>query len=273
MKRAKQIKVGCILFLMGLFIVSGAVRFGIAETFFGEAPTGLLELKDYKYPVFLYVPKSYTPAKPYAFIMTVPGEGEDPDKNIAFWKGIGKRRSMLVMAPHNMWPEDLPYHMDQWLFNVKKDISSVYRLAPHRKYVIGKDEGAHYALYLGTTYPQEFSGVAVLGVDAWTGRFEPLLKPKSDPNEQLPILMVLKSDQGDKAKSAKKKAYEFESKGYPIEILQLEKGQKFSDYGVKKQIIEWLDDKSEKWTRVVEEKNKTLKQKFKNWFQDHFLVV
>ena len=241
-----------------------------ADTFFGAAPTGLLEITDYKYPVYLFVPPNYKPDRPFPLIVTVPGEGESPEKNIQFWTGLAKRKGLIVLAPTNIWPRELPaQNMDDWLIKIKKDIGERYQVAQNKVFLIGKEGGAHYAAYLGVRYPDEFSAVALIG-GSWAGRFENIIRLEKNPRKQLPFFEVLKDDDPELIRDTEAKALEFEKNGYPIYFIKLGKDEDFSSDEFKKKVLEWLDDKSQDWSRIAESRKKTLKEKMSVAIEEFF---
>ena len=242
-----------------------------ADTFYGDLPTGLLELQDYKYPVYLYVPTNYQPDRDYPLLISVPGEGESPEKNIEFWVGLAKRQSMLVLVPTNIWPQDTPDRVDKWLIRVKEDVRNRYRISPVKTYLIGKEGGAHYAAYLGVQYPEEFSAVAALG-GSWVGKFDKLIRLQSKARKQLPFFIAFKPEQGDLRERTEERAYEFEKKGYPVYLQTLEEGQDFSSDSFKRQMVKWLEEKSSAWRDAVEESKKPLKEKFILAVEEFFKV-
>lgn len=242
-----------------------------AETFFGTVPTGLVQLQDYKYPVFLFVPPNYKPDRGYAMILAIPGEGELPEDALKFWMGIAKRRSMIVLAPTNLRPEDMPNAMDTWILGIMKDVTARYRVASDRIFLIGKDSGAHYAAYLGVQYAEAFSGVALLG-GAWDGKFQKLIYSRKRPGEQLPIMIALHNEQSDLLAATERQALEFEKRGYPVTLLRMEPGETFEDSDFRKHVLEWLDTSSEDWKRVRSEREKSFKERFRKWLDQFFRV-
>ena len=241
---------------------------GQAATFFGNLPTGLIELTDYKYPAFLYVPANYKPEKTYPLIITVPEEGEAPDKNIEFWLGIAKRKSMLVLAATNLWSEDTPDRIDKWFLGIKKDVSDRYHIAPEKIYLIGKGGGAHYVTYLMTRHPEEFSAAAAID-GSWVGKFEKLLEPQSAPRNQRPIYVALANDDPGFFEKTEKWAYRFEKKGYPVYLEKLKKGDEISSDEFKKKLLAWLEEKSQKWQQVIRENQKSMKEKIRSGVEDY----
>ncbi|MCM8775695.1 MAG: hypothetical protein NC930_05035 [Candidatus Omnitrophica bacterium] len=251
-------RVPVILFFV--FFLGSLKFFAWGTTFFGEVPTGLLELKDYKHPVYLFVPPTYKAGREYPLLVTVPGEGESPEEQIQFWLSEAKRKSIIVMAPSNLWPEDLPYKMDEWILRIKKDLADRYRISPQKIYLVGKDSGAHYASYLGVNYPDEFTAVATLG-GSWIGKFEKLMRLQKTPRKQLPFFVALRKDQGHLLEATKQRAYQFEKKGYPVYFTQLGEDEDFSTRKFKLDLLAWLEENSGVWHEVVEKSKKTFKQK------------
>jgi hypothetical protein len=258
------------LFFISWLLAAAGGRESRAE-FYGTQATGLIELKDYKYPVYLYVPQNYKPDRDYALIITVPGEGENPEENIQFWVGAAKRKSMLVLAPTNIWPEELPFTVDEWLLRIKKDVMSRFRVGEQKVFLIGKEGGAHYASYLGTNYPDEFSAVALLG-DAWGGRYEKILRPQSQARRQNPFFVAFKEGQAEAIAAAESRAKDFLARGYPVYMEKLGPGEEFSQDEFKKRLLGWLEENAESWERVMAEKKKGWRERARIWAEEFFRV-
>lgn len=263
------------VFIVVFFLYSAFFLFelsGKADTFYGAAPTGLVELTDYKYPVYLFVPPNYKPDRSFPLIVTVPGEGESPEKNIQFWTGLAKRRGLIVLAPTNIWPEELPHQkMDDWLMRIKEDVGHRYQIAPNRVYLVGKEGGAHYAAYLGVRYPNEFSAVALLG-GSWVGKFEKLIRPENRIRKQRPFFIALKGDDEDLIKKTESIAYQFEKKGYPIYFIKLAENEEFSSDDFKKKLLEWLDKESQAWLKAIEESKRSVREKILIAIEEFFAL-
>jgi len=256
--------------IMFLSAAGGVCGISIADTFFGESPTGLIELKNYRYPVYLYVPQNYKPDRTYPLIVSIPKAGESPEKNIQYWTNLAKRRSMLVVSAENLRPEDVPYAMDEWLLGILKDIKGRYRIDEGKVFLAGREGGAHYAAYLATNYPAYFSA-AVLMDGSWSGPYEALLNPKNRAVKQVPFLVVAHGDDNELTQ-IEKKALKFEEKGYLVSLLRVpEKGTYDSD-DFKKKILEWLTEKSDVWQGVVKDSQKSFKEKTYAWFENFFRV-
>lgn len=261
MNQKRRKRVSFVLFLIFLAVFF-CWRFpALADTFFGEAPTGLLEITDYKYPVYLFVPPNYKPDRSFPLIVTVPGEGESPEKNIQFWQGLAKRKGLIVVAPTNIWPRELPaQNMDDWILKIKNDIGERYQVAQNKIFLIGKEGGTPYAAYLGIRYPEEFSAVALIG-GSWVGRYENIIRLETSPRKQRPFFVALKDEDPALVQKTETKALEFEKNGYPIYLIKLTQDEKFDSDEFKKKVLDWLEDKSQDWLRVTESRQKTLKEK------------
>ena len=244
---------------------------GNADTFFGTAPTGLLELQEYRYPVYLYVPQNYKPDRSYPLIISIPAEGESPEKHIQYWMSWAKRRSMMVLCPTNLRPEDLPANMDRWVLQIKSDLMRRYKIDPSKIFLTGRDGGAHYAAYLGVNYPEEFSAAALLN-GAWPGRFEKLLVPSRRPVKQIPFLVVAPAGDEGRIKDIEESALALEKKGYPITLMKVKSGEQIDSDAFKSKVIEWMQERSDSWMRVVHESQKSFKEKTFTWFENFFHV-
>lgn len=269
MKQTFQKRILFILFF--IFILSFQTQHVHAEELSETIPTGLLQLDEHKYPVYLFVPENYVLGKTYPLIVTMPAEGEDPLENIEFWTSFAKRRTFLILGVANVWPSDVPYRMDSWFLKIKNDVVERYNIDPNRVFMIGKDGGAHYAGYLGTKYPEEFSAIAMIN-GAWNGKFDKLIETKHSPAEQRPFFLVFSQDQKAAYESAKQQAYRFDQAGYPIVLSQLQDGEDLSSLEFKGTLLDAMTEKSKTWRAVIDESHKTFKAKFKKGVKEFFTV-
>lgn len=241
------------------------------ETAVAAVPTGLLQLEGYKYPVALWVPDGYTPKQSYPLIVAIPKQGASPELAVEYWKSMASRRNMLILAPTYLRPEDMPTKVDEWILGILKDVLERYRIDRNRIYLFGKDDGAHYAAYLGTKHAADFS-VIVLINGSWSGRFEQLIRPQLHASAQRPFLIYLKEDQQELYDETMAKAYQFEKKGYPVQVSKVVGEDALANIEFKKQLFDLMESKSQEWQSVVSEDNKTFKERFRMAVKDFFAV-
>jgi hypothetical protein len=242
-----------------------------AATYIGEIETGLTELRDFTYPVYIFVPPIIQPERKYPLIISIPDPGEAPEKNIELWTSIAKRQSLIVLVPTSKRIEDVPFDFDRWFFQLKAVVVNKYPVNPTKIYLIGNMGGAHYAAYLGINFPEEFSAVALLG-GSWIGKYEKLMKWQDSPTAQLPFFVVLKEDQEQLFQETQARAYVLDQKGYPIRLTRFQKGEEYLNSDFKKELLKWLEEKSESWQVVVQKREKTFKEKARRAIKNFFVV-
>ena len=242
-----------------------------ADTFLGETETGLIELKDFTYPVYIFIPPTLQPERNYPLIISIPDQGEAPEKNVELWTSIAKRQSMIVLVPTMKRIEDVPYDFDRWFFEMKTLVVHKYPVNQTKIFLVGNKAGATYAAYLGINYPEEFSAVGLLA-GSWGGRYDKILQFKSSPAQQLPFFVALKEDQEELFKQTEATATRLVQKGYPIKLVRFQKGEEFLNSDFKKELIAWLDEQSDKWRLVVEKTQKTLKERARRAVKNFFVV-
>ncbi len=259
------------LALFFIFLI-GVIPFRIhAETFLGEIETGLVELKDFTYPVYVFIPPSLKPEQKYPLIISIPDQGEAPEKNIELWTGIAKRQSMIVLVPTMKRIDDVPFDFDRWFFQTKALVVNKYPVNKTKIFLVGKESGASYAAYLGINFPEEFSAVGLLA-GSWVGRYEKIMQFQTTPARQLPFFVALKEDQEDLYRQTELKATDLVQKGYPLKLVRFQKGEEFLNSNFKKDLFAWLDEQAEKWRVTVEKTQKTFKQKARKAVKDFFVV-
>lgn len=259
-----------IFFLFVVFSLTGLLGPGAEAEFYGAAPTGLLELEK-KHPYYLFVPPDYSPEKSWPLAVIFGETEKDPRDVAASWADWAKANGFLVLVPA-IFPRDgaLPDELNQWLLDVKREVTERYRVHPSQILLVGLDSGAPYAAYLGVEYPSEF-GAAALIRKAWGGPLAALTEPSSDPERQIPFYVAV--DPKDAASSeVESQALAFEKKGYPVTLESLEADPEFSK--VQERITAWFRADLESRT-VTENPAKTkrgfkgiLKEIKKNVFED-----
>ncbi len=261
-----------VFFIFFLILALGAVPFySYAMTFVGEVKTGDLELADFAYPVYLFVPDNVQPGRKYPLIIAIPREGGDPKESLELWRSVAKRNTVLVLAPTFQPIDDTPYKWDRWFFQMKAVLTQMYPVNQKKIFLTGTDSGAHYAAYLGINYPDEFAAVALLG-GSWVGKFEKLMRYRSDAPMQIPFYVALKEDQNDLMQAAEKRGLDLSRKGYMLQVMQFGKGEEYLNTKFKDELLKWMTEKSESWQEVVEKEQKTFKEKFKQGIKDFFVI-
>jgi hypothetical protein len=241
-----------------------------ADTFIGTAPTGLIELPGYKYPVFLFVPPNYKPDREYTLMVAVSEEGGSPKDTVEYWMSNAKRQSFLVLAPSILWPQDVPYQMDRWLIEMKEDVCRRYRVGKNKIFITGSGSGADYASYLAVNYPREFSAAAVLG-SAWSGRLGALVRPTRRKSMQPPFLVALPGGAQNYA-DIERKALKLEQKGYPVYLLKVDQPDQMGTLEFKKKILDWLQEYGERRQQIVRESRKSWVEKTRSAVENFFRV-
>jgi predicted peptidase len=238
--------------------------------YIGDLPTGLMEL-DYRYPVFMYVPTNYSADRTYPLLITIPDQGQSVEENIKYWTGWARRRSMIVLSVHNIWPEDVPYTADKWLLKIKEDLAKRYRIDGNRVFIAGTGDGAHYAAYLGTNYPREFSG-GLLFNGSWTGKYSKLLQLRKNPIDQVPFMVVVPKDNQLMTIQVEQEALDLESKGYFVKLIQVNSNEDIGTDEFKEEILNELNENAEMWDRKSKKSGKSVKEKVSKWKDEFFKV-
>lgn len=264
--RSCTLFVGAVVLCLGLSFYKSSS--GGAATFFGEIPKGLVELKDYRYPVYVFVPPGHDNFLFNSMLLLIPDTRETPDELVQDWLQVAKKRNLIVVVSDvQRERSDVPYHTDAWMLKLKKDMADRYHVG--RTYLIGKGEGAHYAAYLAMQYPKEFSGAGLLD-GSWTGPFEKLIRISDKPVAQVPFFIALYAPDAELMTQTESKAYQLTAKGYPVYLERFEKDEKVDAVDMKTRMMDWLQKKAETWTQVLGKKGKTKKEKFSNWLGEFF---
>lgn len=236
-------------------------------------PSGLLEIKDYKYPVFLYVPANYRPDNSYPMVLIAPSEGAEAMEGIKYLKVLADRRSLFILSPHGLWTDDsdVPYMLDQWIMKIKTDVMQRFPIDKKRVYLAGKDTGANYAAYLAMQYPDQFSGAALIG-SAWESSFSPIMKARSNPDGQVPFFVALRADQPEIKAKNQIWFEDLQAKGYPIRLVEVKSAEEFSTVEFKNAMFDWLEKTGQDWSATVAQSQKSFKAKLKKSVKNFFTV-
>ena len=256
------------LLFAGALVLSLGLSFpqvpsGWAVTFFGEIPKGLVEIKDYRYPIYVFVPPGHDNFLFNSMVLLIPDSRESPDEMVQEWLRIAKKKNLIVVVPAiQRERDDVPYHTDEWMLKVKRDLADRYHVG--RTYLVGKGEGAHYAAYLAASHAGEFSGAGLLD-GSWVGPFEKLMHLSGRPSGQIPFFISLYAPDAELMKQTENRAYRFTAKGYPVYLEKFEKGEKVDALDLKTRMMDWLQKKAETWAQVVASSSKTKKEKVSKW--------
>jgi hypothetical protein len=242
-----------------------------AVTFLGEAKTGVLEVTDFHYPVSLYVPEGYDGTRAYPLLVALPDIGESPVKHLEEWTGIAKRKSMIVLVPSlQIRTTETPFKTDEWLFRLKREIERQYKIDKDRTFLTGKNEGAHYAAYLGVRFPDEFSAVSMIG-GSWSGPFEKLMVFKGRTLKQRPFIAYLDGENDALIQDTERVAYRMTQKGYPVYMKKVSRDE-LASKDLKKEALEWSEEKQTAWGRQLAEARKTTRAKIEKTLSDIFKI-
>lgn len=260
-----------ILFLFAFFLNSLKTPF-LTATYYGNLPTGLMQLTDFQYPVYLFVPENYKGDRDYALIISFPALGEPLEAHIKYWVSQAKRRSMLVLVPSVLAHEnDAPTNFDKWFLGVKEEVQKRYQISGQKVYLVGKKDGAHYAAYLATNYPEQFTAVALLG-GSWVGPYEKAIHPSARMSRQRPFFVALEDKDPAFIQKTEQKARQFEKKGYPVYLEKTYTDESLASDDFKKSLLNWLDEKGQNWRRLEEKQSASWRGKVAAWFEQLFKV-
>ena len=256
-----RILIGSLLLFQAVSFRAGARAF--AATFFGEVPKGLVELKDYNNPVYVFIPPGQDKSLLNSMILIVPDPKEAPDDLVNEWLSIAKKKNLIVAVPvMQMERDSVPFRTDEWLLKVKKDLTDRYHVG--KAYLIGKGEGAQYAAYLAVQYPEQFSGAGLLD-GSWVGPFEKVMRLSSRPARQVPFFISLFGPDAELMKQTEDRAYRYTARGYLVYLEKFEKNEKVDSLDLKARMIDWLQKKAESWEQVMAQSGKTKKEKISKW--------
>jgi predicted esterase len=209
--------------------------------FFGDFPTGLLQLEK-KEPYYLFVPSGYSPERTWPLLLVVGERAQDPKEVIEPWVNWAKEKEILVMAVPNLSPVGgVPDLSDQWLFEVKQEITERYRVDSTQILLVGVGEGGHYASYLGLKYPSEFTAAVLVG-EAWAGPYQDLAHPSDTRGNQTPFYLAM-DQTGAGFSQVEKKALELEKKGYHVTLEALKAGEDLAAF--RDRLYQWFRNQSE----------------------------
>ena len=253
-------------------IPAGEKIFGAEPVQSATAPSGLLQVEGFKYPVYLFVPKDYKLDRTYSMILIAPAEFIKAEQQIEYLTGLAQRKSVFILAPYVLWPKSgtVPYSLDEWLLSVKKDMVQRFPINKKRVYLVGKGSGAQYAAYLAVKYPHEFAAAALLG-EAWDGPFSKLVEPRPGALDQIPFYVALKAD-GDAKLRNQVWFDKLQQKGYPIHLVNYKTDEELDSLDFKKSFFEWIEETSQSWAVAAASSQKNWKGKFKKGVKDFFAV-
>lgn len=256
-------------FLLLIFVF--AAQPAHAVTFLGESKTGVLEITDYRYPVSVYVPETYDGVRSYPLLIALPDIGESPVKHLEEWTSLAKRKNMIVLVPSlQIRTTETPFKTDEWLFRLKGEIERQYKVDQSRVFLSGKNEGAHYAAYLGVRFPDEFSAVTLIG-GSWSGPFEKLMAFKGRTLKQRPFLAFIDEKNDALIQDTERIAYKMTQKGYPVYLKKVSK-ESLAAKDLKKEALDWSEENQMTWGKQLAEGRQSTRAKIEKVISDIFKI-
>lgn len=258
-------KILCVL--LGSFLLLGVLNVkSFADVPVGELPTGLVELKEFRYLVYLFVPPGYKKAKERSMIAVFPSD-DALENSVNDWTELAKKRNMLILVSEaKVRDTDVPYPFDDWFLNVQKTLALRYGVS--KTYLVGEGNSAHYISYLGLKHPEKFAGVGAVG-DSWVGPFAKLTKLSGKPRNQAPFFVAL--PQKDKnAAAAQKTAEEMTAKGYEVRLVMLDKKDEEKTARFRDMMADWFIKSAIAHDMKLRTSKKSFKQKASTAFEEFF---
>ena len=238
-----------------------------AADFYGTAPTGLLELEN-KYPYYLFVPSDYTSEKGWPLVVLLGGAADEPKDVVKQWLDWAKEKQVLLLVG-SVYPREgsLPNEADRWWIRTKHEVAERYHIGPAQTLLVGVESGATYAAYLGIRYPEEFSAAGLFR-RAWPGPYDKVTRTTSDSKKRIPFYVAV-DPAAETYSATEKRAFELESKGYPVTLDPLKAGEDFNAH--RDRMIQWFLQGTETRSLKAHEKSKpglkgTLQTMKKNMF-------
>lgn len=245
---------------------------GPSPVYGAENTAGVIQLKEYRYPVYLYVPEKYVPKLKYALLIVIPATGEDPAKLIEDWAAFGKYKNVFILVPElRPQSDEVPYDYDTWYFKLKRDLIARYSISENRVYLAGEGNAARYAGYLGLRYPEQFSGAALLG-GSWAGPYMKLVGFKKTADQQIPFFVALRKQDEAGIRETEKIALELTEKGYPLRLEQIDDHENWALRDYRDRMFQWLEEKSADWKQLKASMKKPLKERVGQAVGDFFRV-
>ncbi|MEM1449628.1 MAG: hypothetical protein AAF957_04780 [Planctomycetota bacterium] len=173
----------------------------------------------------VWSPQKYKPKSgPYPLLLTIPDEGENPEKHIMNrWNDGTLRETMLIASPK------MPGDSKKWTENdglaavllTLREVSNIYAIDFDRVYIGGRGRGGETALKIANMFPSRWAGAFAWGSDAGEG-----IPPEN--MRHIPILIC-----GGGSKST---AFADAAKEAGIESVKLDSG------GGQTEIMAWMND-------------------------------
>lgn len=220
-----------------------------AATFFGENPEpGLHEELFRKGSYLIYLPPGYDPSTRYPLVvLSHMNEGGtvdvDPEDLIRLWMKPAEQRGYIVAMP---LVGGVPEMIDPWYDEVLSRIEQLYSVDRKRILLTGLGGGAHYALHLALTHPEEFTGVSpVAGTfeGLWTGQMQ--FRKGARPAF---YFLAGRKDTGMPAEKVRQTVDEMRRGGYSVQFEIMEGiGHEYPDKFITK-VANWFDSLPNKIT-------------------------
>lgn len=220
----------------------------LGATFYGDVSSGQHEMKFRNGRYLVYLPPGFNSNSrfPLVFIPYINFSGRgmtvEPGELMQIWKNIADQRKYVVILAN---AGGVFIKLDEWYEGLIQEIKPMFSIDRKRVLVTGFGDGAHYAIHLGTSYPEEFTAVAPLAgtLEGW---WKGLMRFKKSNPPSFYFLSgaqdtIVPSDQVETT------AKEMEKKGYAVRFERLEGiGHTYTDE-IAVKIADWFDSLTKAW--------------------------
>lgn len=188
-------------------------------TFYGDSEVGFQLIKSDRYGAAYFAPETYTPAKDWPLVVIL--YSDETEKGKVFcerWIPELRKRNAIGLFVSYLEPRESPFGSDKRILKLVQEMKRMFSVDESRVLLTAFGEAAHYAFYVGFSYPEYFSAVALAAGGA-PGRFEPFLVYDRARAKRLPFLIVY----GDQDAVIRKETFvpahqQFHERGYRIEM-------------------------------------------------------
>ena len=215
---------------------------GALATFYGESETGLQPFASDRYGASYYVPETYDENQDWPLVVVLySDEGEKGTVYVDKWLSEIKKHNVIALFVSYLNPREMPFSSDKRTTDLLHELKTMYHIDQSRVLLTAFGEAGHYAFYLASHYPEEFSAVATVAGGA-EGRYASFLStPKRDKNSVRYLVLYGTKDERIDQRRFVDAHRELVSRGFQVELEEYENLGHESRPELHARVMEWFE--------------------------------
>lgn len=156
---------GSLKFAIRMLVLAVVLFWGntpATATFYGEVPSAGMHALEFKHGKYrIYLPSSYDGTTRYPLVIVASiisrVQAVDPQEIMQSWSDLADTRGYIVLLPI---AGGVYGKVEEWYIDLVKEVEKTFTVDRYRVLLTGFGDSAQFAIYLGVTFPEEFTAVS-----------------------------------------------------------------------------------------------------------------